>query len=375
MAKLPSLADSDMVDQDDGGATTAVKPQQAMTGLAALRQNLQRPVAAAPVAPAPEQVAAAPAVAVGYVAYQAGKEYPVGSFLELPLDLVVENPRNPRVYYPESELLSLQVSMAASGQMEAAKVTWVPELQKFMLKSGHRRRRCLVQLRKPTIKVELVEAKDPLLEFREARELNTESRAHTYLDDAVRFPEMMAELSLDQKNFSLRIGMSEAEVSKRIKIGKLPREVLDRLADYTGKVSVEACYKLAQILERTDDLDGLQRIINRVVDGRLSLLELRALADQAKTSPSVALPGASEPDQSAAEKDAGNAVSAKRVRRMLPIARTDLLGNAKGSVKAFENRFEVKLEGIAADVRQSLYERFIDICKQEGIVARGEQPT
>lgn len=343
--KLNDLTDEDFAFQNPDSATKAAPPIS--SGMQSLRGMLDKPVVAQE---------GGEKQAGGYVNFVQGTFYPVGSFLIMPLEHVIENPRNPRVYFNEEDLVSLQLSLSTSGQQEAAKVFFDTKSGKYMLKSGHRRFRSLGLLGKPSIKVELVESKNPLEEFREARELNTEAKGQSHLDDAVRFPELMAEFNLGQKDISKKMNMSEAEVSKRIKIGTLPRSVLDKLADNISAVGVEACYRFALINERTGEagLEQLHKLIARTLEGKVSIAQLREISDEAKAG-------------------AAGTTSTTAGRRKLPVARAELKGAAAGAMKAFDNRIEIMVEKLAPELRDKLYDAFHGVLAQAGLI-EGQAP-
>jgi hypothetical protein len=97
----------------------------------------------------------------GYLVYVPGRKYKVGERVLLPIEKTAENPKNPRVFYPEKEMQSLRDSLQREGQMQAAiAYVDVDADGKHMLKGGHRTRRCLMRLKVPYIKVEFVARSD-----------------------------------------------------------------------------------------------------------------------------------------------------------------------------------------------------------------------
>lgn len=296
---------------------------------------------------------------LGFATHIPGTVHPPGAFVRLPLDVVIENPENPRALYPFGELQSLMVSISTIGQQEPAKVFYAPEHGAYMLKGGHRRHRALTNLGKGFINVEVVEQlSDAFEQYRQARDLNGEAKTHTHLDDAVRLPVLMQKYGLkDQKELAAKLKMSQGELSRRLKIGVLPGDVLELLAEDIGSFGSEACYQLALIWERRKDYAFLHKVIGRVQEG-LGNVGLREIAAAARATSEVAdAPSNAEPTLPAA-------------KRSLPIARADMAGKAKGVIKAFSERLEVRLEVKSPALREKLYQQLLELCESEGIMSK-----
>jgi len=339
----------------------AAAEQPRLSGLEAARQTVL----------AAHQPGESPGPQVGFAAYETGKIYPCGAFVQLPLDIVLENPENPRALYPYGELQSLMVSISTIGQQEPAKVFYSPEHGAYMLKGGHRRHRALVNLGKDFINVEVVEhLADAFEQYRQARDLNGEAKTHTHLDDAVRLPVLMQKYGLkDQKELAAKLKMSQGELSRRLKIGVLPSDVLELLAEDIGSFGSEACYQLALIWERRQDRAFLHKVIARVQEG-LGNVGLREIAAAARTPTNVTRDGKDD------ASDVDTTVST--AKRSLPIARADMGGKAKGVIKAFSERLEVRLEVKSPALREKLYKQFLTLCESEGILSKSgvrEQET
>lgn len=296
----------------------------------------------------------APAVSVGYAAYVPGQTYPVGTRLELPVDLVAPHPRNPRVHFREAELSTLQLSISAVGQQEDVKVFWNPESNSFMLKSGHRRHLALKRLARPLIKAELVaRIEDPVVEYKEARELNTEHSQQNHFDDAVRFQEMMEISGLGQNELAEQLGMSRSAFSKILKLGKLHRPLIDRMAEDPNRFGVEVAYLLALVYERTGADERAQaeveRLIKKRVEGKLTLAQLQALAPKAGRA-------------------AGPVVqAAPTAKRHHPLMRAELSGVAPGEVKAYGDRWELLMKMPSGQKRDTLIQKVLELFEEHGV--------
>jgi ParB/RepB/Spo0J family partition protein len=292
----------------------------------------------------------------GYLIFDKTTRYTPGAFVRVPLEYVSPNPRNPRAFATQADLDTLERSIRHSGQLEPAKAFYIADDDShLMLHNGWRRYQCLSNIKYPTIDVQIVaRAGDTLEEYRQARDINVESKAHTHFDDAVRFPLLMQEHGLDAKAFARRIGMAEAEVSKRVRIGKaLPEEVLAVMADAAHVFGVEASYRLAQIAD-IKGATGIGFVMDlvkqmRADDSLISARYLRDLVERLKANADTATARAAGP------------------RRNQPIARTELAGPLSGNVRMFRKRIEANLEGLSPELRDELYQAIVEVLHRKGL--------
>lgn len=77
---------------------------------------------------------------------------PVGTYQEIPIENIIENPENARTVYDETKLSELAQSIKSSGIQQLPVVTAVVDRPGvYMLESGHRRRRAVLKLGWPML--------------------------------------------------------------------------------------------------------------------------------------------------------------------------------------------------------------------------------
>src|SRR5262245_22910712 len=110
-----------------------------------------------------------------YAQWCSDHQYREGDAIELPIDLVDENPYNPRRIYREDTIQRLAVSLAAEGQQQPVHVTLHRQAPgRFVLLDGKRRKMALQALGKPHMRAIVVDKSAPKDLYNFARHLNTE---------------------------------------------------------------------------------------------------------------------------------------------------------------------------------------------------------
>lgn len=287
-------------------------------------------------------------VEAGYLKYEEGRTYRVGQRVLMPLSKVYENPQNPRVFYFEEDWQPFLRSLSGAGQLTAAQVYPSDSDGRFMLKSGHRRRRALEMLNRSWIKVEIVaNVSSPLEEYKQARAINIEHRVQTHFDDAVRFQELLQTgVVIDQKHLAQEFNLKEGDISKTLSIGKLPMDILERMARHQDNFGFIASYYIFQYWKRFNEDDAKTlKLVDKVVEGRLGVRQLEALVK----------------DTSVANRPGK--------RRELALARAQVVTGAKGELKAFEGRLSLTLSDIEASKRDQLYLRILALFEEVGLGA------
>lgn len=280
----------------------------------------------------------------GYPLYDAACEYGVGDRLLLPIEMLQDNPNNPRVFYLEAGMESLLSSLATAGQLTAAQAYFDKDSGNFMLKSGHRRKRALRMLGKSHIKVEIVAHAPSLLdEYKQARDLNVEHKSQTHFDDAVRFKALIEDgVARDQKALSLELNIPEAEISKILRIGMLPEVLLEEMAEHITHFGLTASYHIYRYwVSCNKNVDRTQALIRRVVERALSVRQLEKLV----------------------KDDVPLAGVAPRARML---ERLSLTGPGKVELKAYEERIVLQVEELPRVQRESLFAALVTALESAG---------
>lgn len=285
----------------------------------------------------------------GFQAYEPNSVYEPGDRVMLPLQLIVENPLNPRAFFGETALQALVNSIVQAGLQTAIQVYPRNENGEYVLKSGHRRVRAMKVLGQPVIKAEVVaHSGDPLRDYREAREINREHKSHTHIDDAVRFQQLLAEgVVAEQRQLAEMLGVTDADVSKHLSIATLPRDALQQMAEYPAQCGFTASYLLYRYWATAgNDDEALLKLVKRVTEGKVSTRQLEQLVSAQKAPQG--------------EK-----------RREHAFSRAELGGFARGELKAFDGKLTLKLENMPNEKRDALFRSLLSVFEDAGLNVGG----
>ncbi|MCA7972682.1 MULTISPECIES: ParB/RepB/Spo0J family partition protein [unclassified Burkholderia] len=247
---------------------------------AALETRLPEP-AAAPVAVAEAAPAGTPAATT-----------PAGTTdLGAPQKVLVKdcipNPFNPRVFYSESSLHELALTLKREGQIEPIKVTRLPEFPgKLVVIDGQRRLRATSINGDETINATFRTDHTPEQLYTIAYRANHDHERQTIFDDAVAWKRLLDEkVFADQNTLAEKIGKDKASISKTLSLNALPNTLLERMASANDVVGLQAAYFLKLIFERLGEATA-DRLLTAVIERKKSVRDLenflRAQSDGAK---------------------------------------------------------------------------------------------
>ncbi|RBB33319.1 MULTISPECIES: ParB/RepB/Spo0J family partition protein [Burkholderia] len=247
---------------------------------AALETRLPEP-AAAPIAIAESAPASAPAAAAPAVTADLGAPQKV-----LVKDCI-PNPFNPRVFYSESSLHELALTLKREGQIEPIKVTRLPEFPgKLVVIDGQRRLRATSINGDETINATFRTDHTPEQLYTIAYRANHDHERQTIFDDAVAWKRLLDEkVFSDQNTLAEKIGKDKASISKTLSLNALPNTLLERMAGANDVVGLQAAYFLKLIFERLGEPTA-DRLLTAVIDRKKSVRDLenflRAQSDGSK---------------------------------------------------------------------------------------------
>ncbi|KVQ25481.1 ParB/RepB/Spo0J family partition protein [Burkholderia cepacia] len=247
---------------------------------AALETRLPEPAAApnaiAESAPANAPAAAAPAVTAD-----------LGAPQKVLVKDCIPNPFNPRVFYSESSLHELALTLKREGQIEPIKVTRLPEFPgKLVVIDGQRRLRATSINGDETINATFRTDHTPEQLYTIAYRANHDHERQTIFDDAVAWKRLLDEkVFSDQNTLAEKIGKDKASISKTLSLNALPNTLLERMAGANDVVGLQAAYFLKLIFERLGEPTA-DRLLTAVIDRKKSVRDLenflRAQSDGSK---------------------------------------------------------------------------------------------
>lgn len=151
----------------------------------------------------------------------------------------IPNPFNPRVFYSESSLHELALTLKREGQIEPIKVTRLPEFPgKLVVIDGQRRLRATSINGDETINATFRTDHTPEQLYTIAYRANHDHERQTIFDDAVAWKRLLDEKVFpDQNTLAEKIGKDKASISKTLSLNALPNTLLERMASANDVVA------------------------------------------------------------------------------------------------------------------------------------------
>jgi len=204
----------------------------------------------------------------------AGIETPVAGRLEVNIDSIKPNPRQPRTVFDDESLTELAASIKEIGILQPPVVRKVSE-NRYELIMGERRLRAAKLAGLTSIPVIIRETSDNEL-LREALIENIHRSNLNSLEEAAAYSQMLDDFGLTHDELAKRIGKSRPVITNTLRLLNLPPTVQKKLA--SGAISAGH----ARALLGLSDQGEIERIANKIVSEGLSVRateELIALSD------------------------------------------------------------------------------------------------
>ncbi len=192
-----------------------------------------------------------------------GVEAPVAGRLEVDIDSIRPNPKQPRSIFDDSELAELAASIKEIGILQPPVVRKVGENQ-YELIMGERRLRASKLAGLKRIPVIIRETSDNEL-LREALIENIHRSNLNSLEEAAAYNQMLTDFGLTHDELAKRIGKSRPVITNTLRLLNLPPSVQKKLA--SGAISAGH----ARALLGLSDAGEIERIANKIVSEGLSV--------------------------------------------------------------------------------------------------------
>ncbi|MEX2625676.1 MAG: ParB/RepB/Spo0J family partition protein [Ilumatobacteraceae bacterium] len=185
------------------------------------------------------------------------------TLIELVVDQIVPNPRQPRDVFDEDELAGLATSIADMGILQPLVVRPTPD-GRYELVAGERRLRAarLAGLERVPAVVRHTDDADLL---KEALVENIHRVQLNPLEEAAAYRQLLDDFGFTQEELAARIGKSRPAISNALRLLSLPAPVQRRVA--AGVLSAGHAKALLSI----DDGDEMGRVADRIVAEGLSV--------------------------------------------------------------------------------------------------------
>lgn len=215
----------------------------------------------------PAQPAAAPAAAAA-----AAPVAPGLLLQELPLALIVPNPRQPRRDFDPAQVQELADSIRSEGLMQPIVVRKAKE--GYELIAGERRLRAFKLLGQPSITARILEATDAssavlaLVENLQRADLNP-------VDEALGFASLMRDFSLTQEAVADRLGKPRATIANSVRLLALETEIQGYLRK--GQLSAGHAKALLGVVEASHRLLVARLVLEKGLSVRATEAEVKKL--------------------------------------------------------------------------------------------------
>lgn len=194
-------------------------------------------------------------------------------YVEVPIDSIVPNPRQPRTVFDEEMLKELADSIGEVGVLQPMVVR--PVEGGYELIMGERRLRASKLAGRATVPV-IIRGTDDTDLLRDALLENLHRAQLNPLEEAAAYQQMLEDFNCTQEELSTRIKRSRPQISNTIRLLRLPAGVQRRVA--AGVLSAGH----ARALLMVDDPAAQERLAQRIVAEGLSVRsteELVAVGD------------------------------------------------------------------------------------------------
>ncbi|HYF12113.1 MAG TPA: ParB/RepB/Spo0J family partition protein [Actinomycetota bacterium] len=214
----------------------------------------------------------------------AAEEAPaISGMLEVPVDAVSPNPRQPRTTFEDEALETLASSIQEVGVLQPIVVRRVAS--GYELIAGERRLRAAKKAGLATIPV-VVRESDDAESLREALIENIHREDLNPVELAEAFRELLEELGLKQETLAERLGMSRSHIANTIRLLQLPADVQRLVAE--GKIQAGHGRALLSL----GDAEAQSTLSVRIAAEELSVREVEELVRNYLEHPAGADPDA-----------------------------------------------------------------------------------
>lgn len=201
------------------------------------------------------------------------------AYMEVPLELIDDNPYNARQFYLPERVAELSASMAADGQLVPGLA--VKRAGRFILIGAHYRKKAAAQAKIPVLKLMVYDNVSDqdlyLLSYKE----NAERNEQTPVDNAFAWKRVLDDGVYESEvKLAEAIGQSKSNVNKTLSITKLEPAVMDVVGQHPNDFPLSVLYELYLLQKDCDSLVAAQVAI-RVVQEGIGRKEVAAARERA----------------------------------------------------------------------------------------------
>src|SRR3954447_9189763 len=186
-----------------------------------------------------------------------------GGFLEVPVNAIAPNPKQPRTHFDDEALAGLATSIREVGILQPLVVRRTAD-GRYEVIAGERRLRAAKAAGLPVVPVVLRDSGDEEL-LRDALIENIHREDLNPIEQAEAFKALLGELGLKQEELADRVGVSRSHIANTIRLLGLPLDVQQLLTD--DKISAGH----ARALLSLGDKDAMSSLALRIAAEDLSV--------------------------------------------------------------------------------------------------------
>lgn len=191
---------------------------------------------------------------------------------DIPQDLILPNPNQPRKRFDFDELESLAQSIRENGILQPITVRRTDE-KKFELIAGERRLRAarLVGLVKiPAIVIDMQQKDSALFAIIE----NLQRQSLSFFEEAEAIEKLINEYNMSRDDICKKLGIANSTLSNKLRILKLPEEMRFKLS------RAGLTERHARALLALEDDNQRERALSIVIDRHLNVSETERMIEQ-----------------------------------------------------------------------------------------------
>lgn len=185
-----------------------------------------------------------------------------GQILYVPVELLVSDPMKPRIYFNDTEMAELCVSIAERGVLKPISVRSARN-GKYKIISGERRARAAALAGLTEVPCILLRMSDEEAVFAALSE-NLQCSALNYFEFAASVERIHRKFCLGYDEIAGKIGMNINELTQKLKMLSIPQELRTRMIE-NGVTE-----RHARELIKLNDADK-ERLVNEIIEQRLNV--------------------------------------------------------------------------------------------------------
>ena len=200
--------------------------------------------------------------------------------LEIPLEMIIPNPNQPRKFIDPEGIKSLASSIEENGLINPITLKKL-EKNKYFIICGERRFLAFKLLERDTIPA-IIKSPDSIQLSSLALVENTQRSSLSFLEEAVAIRSFIEEHKVSQGECARLLGISQASVANKLRVLRLPSEIL-KLFSQNGLTE-----RHARALLTIEESPRLLEIAQKAVLEEMTVRQLEKLCDKEKNKKSNA---------------------------------------------------------------------------------------